>query len=136
MVRDALRADLPAIESIYSHYVRTSTCTFQLEPGTLAERLAWFEGHGPRHPVLVAETDEGVLGWGSLSPYNLRGGYARTVELSVYVRHHRVVSGVSADQDASLALHRAFGFREAGRLHEVGFKHGLWLDVVYLELPL
>ncbi len=41
-----------------------------------------------------------------------------------------VVGG--ADQ-ASIALHEAFGFRQAGRMTEVGFKFGRWLDTVYLQ---
>jgi len=44
---------------------------------------------------------------------------------------------VAADQEASLALHRSLGFREVGRLHEVGgFKFERWLDVVLFTLIL
>jgi phosphinothricin acetyltransferase len=158
LLRDARLDDLASIDTIHDHYVATSSCTYQLEPAGLAARVAWFEGHGPRHPILVAVDERGgVAGWGSLSPFNLRGGYARTVEDSVYVRHdrrgagvgrallaelldraialdhHAVIAGVDAAQDASLALHARFGFREVGRLREVGFKLGAFRDVVYLQ---
>ena len=43
------------------------------------------------------------------------------------------MAAVSADQDASLALHRAHGFTDVARLREVGFKFGVWLDVIYLQ---
>lgn len=160
-LRAARPDDLAEIDAIYNHYVRSSTCTFQLEPGTLDERRAWFDEHDAHHPILVAveagPPESAVVGWASLSRYHARAAYAKTVELSVYVRHdrrgagigrhlvealleraarlghHVVVGGVCAEQDASIALHRALGFREAGRLREVGFKFGRWLDVVYFE---
>jgi phosphinothricin acetyltransferase len=99
-----------------------------------------------------------VVGWGSLSSYNPRGGYARTVENSVYTAHdarrqgigslmlgelialarthghHLIVAGIDAAQDASVALHTRFGFTHAGRLPEAGYKFGRWLDVIYMEL--
>ena len=84
-IRTAETADLPAIRDIYNHYVRTSTCTYQLEPETEAEGADWFERHGDKHPVVVAEIDGLVVGWGSLSPWKERAGYARSVEASVYV---------------------------------------------------
>lgn len=99
-----------------------------------------------------------IAGWGSLNRYNPREAYGHTVELSVYVRderrgggvgralltellsharavgHHVVLAQVSAEQEASLALHRSFGFREVGRLREVGYKFERWLDVVVFDL--
>jgi L-amino acid N-acyltransferase YncA len=35
-----------------------------------------------------------------------------------------------------VALHSRRGFREAGRLHAVGWKHGRWLDSLYMQLEL
>jgi phosphinothricin acetyltransferase len=137
--------------------VRASTCTFQLEPTTLEERRAWFEGHSPLHPVTVAIEDGRVMGWGALSPFRERAAYRHSVESSVYVReghhrrglgrallvdllhrasalgHHTVLAGITADQPASLALHHAVGFVQVAHLREVGFKLGRWLDVLYLQ---
>ena len=159
-LRPALAADLAAINAIYNHYVLQSTATYQTVPSTAEERTAWFAAHGPAHPVIVAEIDGHVVGWGSLSPFHARAAFARTVENSVYVHqdfqrrgigkallteliargralgHHAIIAAISADQEASLALHRIFGFSENGRLHEVGFKFGRWLDVAYLQLAL
>jgi len=155
--RFATVADLPAIDAIYNHYVLHSTCTYQTEPETADDRRAWFDRHGPHHPVIVATRDSGVVGWGSLSPFHARCAYAHTVEDSVYVRddmrrggigrtlladllqraqaigHHTVLASIDASQTASIALHRQFGFTDAAHLTEVGFKFGRWLDVVYLQ---
>jgi L-amino acid N-acyltransferase len=160
LIRDADRGDLPAIDDIYHHYVACSTCTMQTEPGTAAERLAWFEAHDADHPVIVATDGGEVLAWGSLSRYHLRAGYAPTVEDSIYVRHdrrglglgralldallargaraghHSVVALIGAEQVASVRLHEAAGFVRAGRLREVGFKLGTWIDVDFLQRPL
>jgi phosphinothricin acetyltransferase len=160
-VREARVADLESIDRIYDHYVLSSTCTAQLEPAGMPARTAWFAEHDARHPIVVAEGEPGVvLGWGSLSTYNRRAGYDGTVEDSIYVAHdaqrrgvgsallehlvgrarklghHTIVAGVTGNQDPSVALHAKHGFVEVGRLREVVFKLGKWLDVVYLQRDL
>jgi phosphinothricin acetyltransferase len=156
-IRLAREADLGAINAIYNHFVLHSTCTYQEEPSTAAERAAWFAAHGPEHPVTVAEADGEVIGWGSLSRFHPRSAYRRTVENSVYVRHdlhrrgigrallvdliaraaaighHTIIAGIDAEQQPSVALHRALGFEEVGHLKEVGHKFGRWLDVIYMQ---
>lgn len=165
-VRSATHADLPAIDDIYHHYVSTSTCTFQLEPGTPAERRAWFDAHGPAHPILVAcdgpgdprDDRDAVIGWASLSPFQVRAGYRFTVENSIYVAqahqrrgvgqmlladvirraretgYHSIIATIAADQPASLNLHARAGFVPAGTIREVGWKFGRWLDVTSMQL--
>lgn len=165
-LRLATAADLPAINDIYNHYVPRSTCTFQLDPETLEARRAWFDHHSPdKYPVIVAEerdnTEAGeVVGWGSLSKFRERVGYAPTVEDSIYLRHdrhrrgigrailadliararaagfHSLIGGVTGDQAASLALHESFCFTRVAHLREVGLKFGRRLDVIYLQLML
>lgn len=160
LVRPAAEADLGAVRDIYNYYVAHSTCTFQLDPDTEAERLAWFRRRGPTHPVTVAEFEGEVVGWAALSTWNSRCAYARTAEASVYVHpdHHRrgvgrtlladlidrgraaglhtIVGGTCTEHAASLALQEAFGFRQIGVLREVGHKFGRWLDVAYTQLLL
>ncbi|MCW2907103.1 MAG: GCN5-related N-acetyltransferase, partial [Actinomycetia bacterium] len=50
----------------------------------------------------------------------------------------RQVIAVIADSGdpASVALHRACGFADAGRLRRVGYKHGRWVDTVLLQREL
>lgn len=159
-IRPATAGDLERINEIYNHYVHHSTCTYQTEPETIESRRAWFESHGKLHPIFVAERNGEVAGWASLSRFHPRAAYGRTVENSIYIHdqarrcglgaallrrlvddardlgHHTIIAGISADQSASVELHRKFGFTEAARLREVGFKFGQWLDVVYLQLIL
>ena len=160
IVRPATESDLVAINDIYNHYVLHSTCTYQeaLEP--LEARQQWFRRHGDPHPVIAAEMEGRVVGWGSLSPYHVRSAYRRTVENSVYVHHqqhrrgigalilldlivrarnlghHVIIAGIDAGQTASAALHARFHFETVGHFQQVGFKFGRWLDVMYMELIL
>jgi L-amino acid N-acyltransferase YncA len=47
----------------------------------------------------------------------------------------RQVVAVIADtgDPASIRLHTRFGFRHVGRLEQVGFKHGRWIDTVLMQ---
>jgi L-amino acid N-acyltransferase YncA len=159
-IRPAAESDLVAINDIYNHYVLHSTCTWQEEPEPLEGRRQWFSRHGARHPVIVAEVDSQVVGWGSLSIYRSRSAYRNTVENSVYAHHeharrgigsallqdlvararvlghHAIIGVVDGEQAASVALHAKFGFQKVGHLKQVGFKFGRWLDVIYMELIL
>ncbi|HEU5396793.1 MAG TPA: GNAT family N-acetyltransferase [Verrucomicrobiae bacterium] len=159
-IRPACAADLEAINGIYNYYVSRSTCTYQEEAEWPASRWQWFKKHDDRHPIIVAEENGGVIGWGSLSPYHPRSAYRFTVENSIYVHHahhrrgigslllaeliscarragHRaIIAAIDAEQAGSIRLHARQGFAEVGRFRQVGFKFNRWLDVVYMELLL
>jgi L-amino acid N-acyltransferase YncA len=104
----------------------------------------------------VAVTDH-VIGWTACSPTSSRPVYAGVVEHSVYVDPAArgqgvgralltaliestegagiwtIQSGIFPENVASLALHRACGFRVVGTRERIGRQHGHWRDVVLLE---
>lgn len=157
LIRLAKRADLPAINAIYNYYVLHSTCTYDEDLTTEAERDAWFELHRGQHPATVAVIDHEVVGWGSLSAYRGRCAYRFTVENSVYVRVdkqrrgiggklladlikrarelelHSIVAGIDSEQEGCIVLHEKFGFVTVAHVREVGFKFRRWLDVVFMQ---
>ena len=160
-LRLATESDLPAINEIYNYYVLGSTCTYQLEPETMADRLAWFREHPPdKFPIIVAEIEGRIVGWGALSKFRPRAALAPKVEASVYVSHevhrrgvgrtilgdlierarqahfHSMIGSVSADQTASIVLQERMGFRRVAHLVEIGNKFGKWLDLIYMQLML
>jgi phosphinothricin acetyltransferase len=161
ILRDADLDDLAAIAGILNHEIRSGTASWTETPKTLDDMVRW---HGARlaqgYPVLVADAGGQVLGYASYGPFRAGEGYRETVEHTVYVAHQarrsgiarqlvqrliglardagmrRMVGGVSADQPASIALHRALGFQEQGRLEGVGLKHGKRLDLAFMVLAL
>jgi phosphinothricin acetyltransferase len=159
-IRTATVGDLEAINDIYNYYVLTSTATYQVKPESLDARRAWFDAHDILHPVVVAEENGQILGWGSLSRVSAREAYDRTVENSVYIDHehhrrgigaailadlvrraretghHTIIAGIDSEQEPSLALHERFGFVRVARFREVGYKFGRWLDRIDMQLML
>ena len=160
IIRRAEHADLPALLEIYNHYVLNTPVTFDIEPRSLAQRQAWFDGFGPdgRYQCFVAVEDGLPVGWASSHPYNERAAYDTTVSTSIYVAPaacgqglgrrlysilfealsgqdiHRLFGGITQPNEASLRLHRAFGFEEVGIYREVGRKFGRFWDVgAYLK---
>ena len=85
-IRLAAPADAEAIRAIYNAEVTGGTNTFDLEPRSEAQQLAWLERHQGAHPAVVADRRAAtVAGFGSLSPFRSRAAYSTTVEDSVYV---------------------------------------------------
>jgi L-amino acid N-acyltransferase len=156
-IRPALPGDVDAMRAIYNDAVRSTTATFDTEPRTLADQLAWFDQHDARHPILVAEIGGEVVGWVSLSPWSERPAYEGTAEISEYVAApwrrrgightliseiflaaarcnlHVVLARIAEGNPASRALHLAAGFKPVGVMHEVGYKFDQFLDVELME---
>ena len=161
ILRDAGPDDLGAIGEILNHEIRSGTASWTETPKTAEDMERWFAVRRARgFPVVVAEAGGEVLGYASYGPFRTGEGYRGTVEHSVYVARKargrgiarllmerviaeakaaglsRMVGGVSADQPASLELHRRLGFEEQGRLRGVGCKRGKRLDLVLMVLAL
>jgi L-amino acid N-acyltransferase YncA len=112
------------------------------------------------HEWLVLEVDGDVTGYAYAHQFNSRAAYQWSVETSVYLAQDRLRSGggrmlyaellrrltergfrrafagIAQPNDASNALHKAFGFQRAGRYPRVGWKHGAWRDVEWWQLDL
>lgn len=162
ILRDATYADLPALNDIYNDAVLNTSATYDEVPQTLQERLRWYEEHLENGFPIVVVTDSrnGLLGWGSLSAFHPKPGYRNTVENSIYISerakgkgfgkailrrliecakekgYHAMIALIDSENAVSLHMHEKAGFKEVGRLKEVGWKHGAWRDVVYMELIL
>ena len=162
-VRAARAEDAPAIAAIYAHHVLHGLGTFEeIPPGVdeMASRMAAIAADGL--PWLVVEdAGDRIAAYAYASQFRPRAAYRFAVEDSVYVapqalgrgcgrlalealiaacerlgkRRMAAVIGDSGNA-ASIGLHRALGFEPAGVLHEMGFKHGRWVDVVLMERAL
>ena len=162
IIRAATEADAPALAAIYGHHVLHGFGTFEEVPpdaDEMARRRAAVAERGL--PYLVAEDDGRVLGFAYAGPFRPRAAYRFTVEDSVYIAHDAVGRGVgrailsaliAACKDlgvrqlvavigdsgnaASIGLHRALGFEPAGVGKSFGFKHGRWVDIVWMQKSL
>ena len=87
-IRPAVAADLPAISSIYAHYVRSSTSTWAYPEEPLPDFSALFAAHGSRLPWLVAESAgpaPTLAGYAYVAPFRARAGWRFVGEHSIYV---------------------------------------------------
>jgi L-amino acid N-acyltransferase len=161
LVRHATEKDLPAILAIYNEVIVHTTAVYDYEPHTLEMRQAWFAAKQEQgFPVFVAEEDGVILGLSSIGPFRAWAAYQFSVENSIYVAAaargrgiakllmppiieaarelgmHTVIAGIDAGNEASLQLHRGFGFEEVAHFKQVGWKFNRWLDLTFMQLML
>lgn len=160
LIREAKNEDLEQLTAIYNWAVENTTASFDFSKQSIEKRREWFSHYGGTHPLIVAEVDGRVLGYSSLSKFRDKEGYARTVEVSVYIHpdfhgkgigtrllseiinkgkalgHHVIVAGITAGNDVSIRMHERFGFKLCGHFSEVGYKFGEWQDCLFYQLIL
>ena len=160
LIEDAREEDLPAITAILNHAAATSTASWHEYPKTDAEMAAWFSQRRRDYVVLAARDASGLAGYASYGPFRVPSGYRLSAEHSIYVREdargrgigkallaalidraraqglHVLIGGIDSDNGLSIALHKAFGFEETGRLAEIGRKFDRWLTLVFLQKQL
>ena len=150
------------MQAIYAHHVRLGLASFEEEPPSVDEmRRRFSEIAGAGFPYVVAEFAGAVAGYGYCSLYRTRSAYRYALEDSVYVRPDATGKGVGrrilaeliarcealgqrqliavigdSANAASIGLHASLGFLRVGTLRSVGFKHGRWVDSVFMQRPL
>ena len=141
------------VAEIYREGIQTGQATFET---TVPTWVDWDQAH-LTSCRLVAIAGEHVRGWAALSPVSGRCVYAGVAEVSVYVaaaaRRQGIgkalltalveaaeangiwtlQAGVFRENESSISLHRACGFREVGYRERLGQLHGVWRDVVLME---
>jgi phosphinothricin acetyltransferase len=146
-------AHWPEVQAIYRQGIATGQATFESDA---PEWEAWDRQH-LRAPRLVALGPEGIVGWAALSPVSSRCVYGGVAEVSVYVAAAArgrgvgrallqalvaaseevglwtLQAGIFPENTASIALHRACGFRIVGVRERLGQMGGIWRDVALME---
>jgi L-amino acid N-acyltransferase YncA len=125
------------------------------------QQKAWFEQmFNDGMPVIVAERQGEVIGYGSYNIFRPKIGYKFSVEHSIYLDEksrgmgvggkllgsliqraresglHSMIAGIDAANRGSIEFHKKYGFVEKGYLKEVGYKFDQWLDLVFMQLLL
>jgi L-amino acid N-acyltransferase YncA len=152
-IRDLRLLDWPEVARIYEEGMLTGNATFET---SVPSWEAWDAGHLVDHRLVVT-LDDDVVGWAALSAVSDRCCYGGVAEHSIYVAERvrglgfgrqllaaliasseaggiwTLQSGVFPENEASIALHTALGFRVVGVREQLGRLHGVWRDVVLLE---
>ena len=160
IIRIATKNDAPQLLNIYAPYELDSTFTFEYDIPSLQTFEHRITTTLQTHPYLVAEENDTILGYAYAHPLNEREAYQWTAELSVYVgptakgrgigkqlyqaleqylKEQNVVQTIAvitAENTRSIAFHEHLGYQQVGQLTQVGFKHGKWLDVAWLQKSL
>ena len=160
MIRPVVLSDAPEIIGIYNYYVNGTAISFEEQPVSINEMENRIREITAKYPWLVAEEDEGILGFAYANKYRERSAYRYTAEITIYLKNgetgkglgtqlmsrlidetricgfHALISGITLPNERSVAIHEKFGFEKIAHFKEVGFKFNQWLDVGYWELVL
>ena len=157
LVRPAQERDAQDIARIYLQATQDHLATFEHFLVTPEERTRWVNEHTGKYPLLVAELNGRVLGWTSLSPYQVRPRIEGIAELLIYIDrdyrrhgvgrelmravqsaarnegHHKLIGRFVAHNEAGRTLCRMNGWREVGVHQKHTRLEGRWHDVVVVE---
>ena len=161
MIRDVTEEDAEAIAAIYAHHVAHGTASYDTAAASVDETSAKIRRIiGASWPFIVADEGGSVVAYAYVTQFRDRAAYAWTCEDSIYVHpdwqgrgigkgllqellrraeafgFRQMAAVIGGGEPASIRLHAGCGFREVGRLHAVGWKHGRWLDSVYMQIAL
>lgn len=155
ILRAAAPEDAQAIADLVNPVICETAITFTTEeknPADLAAAISSAPG-----TFQIAEVAGRIAGYASYTQFRRGPGYARTMEHSITIAAdargqgvgrglmaaleaqargagvHALWAGVSAENPAGVAFHRAIGFRQVAVLEQVGFKFGRWMDLVLLQ---
>jgi L-amino acid N-acyltransferase YncA len=149
--------DAHACATIYAPYVTDTAITFETDPPAAQEMTRRIAAAARTHAWLVLEDAGRVVGYAYGGAFNRRAAYRWACEVSVYVELGRrrtgagtalygallahlarrglrvAVAGMTLPNDASVGMHRAMGFEPVGTYRRIGFKHGVWHDVAWMQ---
>ena len=161
-IRPGTIEDLKSIVAIDNHYIQNSHATFDTEPRLYEERIKWLNNYkisGP-YRIFVAEEDNKTLGYCTSSRYRDHKAFDQTIEVSTYLNPdhrskglgtalykklfdslkeeplHLAVCAIALPNEASVQLHKKFGFKEVGVFNEYAIKNGTYINSMWLQKAL
>lgn len=160
-IRTAGVADLTSVLSILNEVILNTTASYDYEPKSYEELSDWYQQKVKENvPLIVAECEGKVVGFGTYGSFRSKIGYRFTVEHSIYVKpaYHgkgigsrllielidlarknglkNMIAGIDASNKGSIAFHEKHGFELVGQFNDVGFKFEKWLSLVFMQLKL
>lgn len=159
-LRIAVPEDAAALLAIYTPYVEKTFITFEYEAPTPEEFRMRVEHTLEHYPYLVADGDDGILGYAYASPFKARAAYAWSAETSIYLREDAKRRGIGSalyqelekylyrqhvcnlcaciahPHPESETFHEKCGYRTVAHFHQSGYKNGRWIDMIWMEKTL
>lgn len=161
MIGPGTGEDLPGIVEILNETIANSVATFNTRPPSVAELDEWFARFSAIGPyrLFVARRGGRLVGYAFSRPYRDHEAFRETVEVGVALEPgcrgegvgtrlyralfdaladapvHAVVAGIALPNDASVALHRRFGFTEVGVFREYAVKNGRYISSLWMQRP-
>ncbi len=153
MLREMTEQDAPHVLAIYKMGLETRNATFETEVPSWSD---WDAKHHA-HSRFVFVEDEKILGWIALAPTSARKVYAGVAEVSVYIDTTVLGRGIGSklmaqvilsseeqgiwtlyssvfpENEATLRLHKKFGFRVIGKQEKIAKLDDQWRDTILLE---
>ena len=151
--------DTQAILDIINYNIINSTALYDYNIRTFEQQKSILDDKLSKgFPVIIAEIDSEVVGFGLYSEFRFREAYKFTVEHSVYVNHnfhgkgigkiliqelirlakaqklHTMIAVIDEENQSSIEFHEKFGFKIVGVIKESGFKFDRWLHSVFMQL--
>jgi phosphinothricin acetyltransferase len=161
MIRNAEHRDLPIILEIMNEAILNTTAIYDYKSRSMAFVEAWFAKKlADNLPVIVFELEGKAVGYGTFGEFRAWEAYKFSIEHSIYVHvdhqgkgigktlltalieaaktsgYHTMIGGIDASNQKSCEFHAQFGFVEAGRIKDAGYKFDRWLDLVFMQLML
>jgi L-amino acid N-acyltransferase YncA len=157
VIRPADEGDAVACAEIYAPYVRDTAITFELDPPSPAQMAGRINDANRRHSWVVLEDGGRVVGYAYAHAFAERPAYRWACETSIYLElgrrrtgagralyedlfarlaergYRRAIAGMTLPNAASAGLHAAVGFAPMGTYHQIGWKHGAWHDVAWMQ---
>ena len=149
-ILDIINLNIINSTALYDYNIRT----YEQQKSILEDKLS------KGFPVIVAEIDSEVVGFGMYSEFRFREAYKFTVEHSVYVNQHfhgkgigkillqelirlakdqklhTMIAVIDEENQSSIEFHEKFGFKTVGVIKESGYKFDRWLHSVFMQLIL
>ena len=145
---------------IYNYFIENSLSNFEekkLSKSTFISLLRKIKKN--KLPFILAIKDDDVIGLAFVNKFREKSGYRFTHEHSIYVHPNYLNNGYgsiilneliiqckknkniknliavigSSDNDASIKIHKKYGFKLIGTIIKAGYKKNKWIDSVYMQ---
>ncbi|MBK4215558.1 N-acetyltransferase [Paracoccus caeni] len=160
VLRPATPADAAAVAAIWNPIIRDSAVTFWPTERTEDEIAAVITDRLAQHTFILASIDDRIIGFATYKQFRDGGGYARSMEHTVYIApeakgmgagrsllsavedharsagHRLMIGAITGSNQDSIRFHARMGYADCGRIPNAGWKFGIYHDLVLMSKDL